>query len=289
MAVHAPLEAMVMAEEVLPKSLEAMALGEEEDMEEEADEPANDDYDRRMYGIYQALPVEGEPDWASGAARWPRRWPDDVLLPCLPPQPQPPGSQTTALPGRRPARRPAATPLPPPPPAAGEPTTAEEYLRRVRYEAVRCPQVVRADIDTSVFEAKRTSYIPRAATEELPASPDWALPSPPWVRTFVQEFQQLRAALEQLELEHQGCASGLLGAEQLARRLGSPRPHRLPDCACLTARACLTPTSAPPPPQPTTQQQRSRCRTRMTCTPGTTCASGSAPRRRQQRATRGSR
>lgn len=30
------------------------------------DNKKQDEYDLRMFGIYQALPVEGEPDWESG-------------------------------------------------------------------------------------------------------------------------------------------------------------------------------------------------------------------------------
>jgi hypothetical protein len=30
------------------------------------DNKQQDEYDLRMFGIYQALPVEGEPDWESG-------------------------------------------------------------------------------------------------------------------------------------------------------------------------------------------------------------------------------
>lgn len=88
--------------------------------------------------------------------------------------------------------------------AAGEATTAEEYLRRVRYEAVRCPQVVRADIDTAKFDSQRTNYIPKAALHEAPACPDWSIPSPQWVKQFVLEFHQLRAALQHMEEEHAG-------------------------------------------------------------------------------------
>lgn len=32
---------------------------------------------------------------------------------------------------------------------AGPPQTAEEYLQRVRYEAMRCPQVLRVEISPS--------------------------------------------------------------------------------------------------------------------------------------------
>lgn len=33
----------------------------------------DDEYDLRQFGIYQALPVEGEPDWSTGEGRW-RQW-----------------------------------------------------------------------------------------------------------------------------------------------------------------------------------------------------------------------
>jgi len=40
---------------------------EDEGQEEQEESQSDEEYDLKQFGIYQALPVEGEPDWSSGA------------------------------------------------------------------------------------------------------------------------------------------------------------------------------------------------------------------------------
>eukprot|EP00877_Chromochloris_zofingiensis_P010370 jgi/Chrzof1/5587/Cz16g08080.t1 len=114
-----------------------------DDPEEYYESDSDEEYNTRMFGIYQALPVDGEPDWS----------------------------------------------IP-------EPTTAEEYLRRVRHEAAQCPRVVRVEMPADMQAAQR----PIAALPEpdaIPDAPDWAKPSSSWVREFVDNFQDFRLQMQQ--------------------------------------------------------------------------------------------
>lgn len=67
---------------------------------------------------------------------------------------------------------------------AGEPTTAEEYLKRVRYEASRCQQIVRSNIDPEAFAGRQTAYF--REPDSILDAPKWAKPTTAWVRQFVQ-------------------------------------------------------------------------------------------------------
>eukprot|EP00882_Tetradesmus_deserticola_P021303 GHRQ01023064.1.p1 GENE.GHRQ01023064.1~~GHRQ01023064.1.p1 ORF type:complete len:233 (+),score=110.12 GHRQ01023064.1:228-926(+) len=122
-----------------------------EEAEEGADDISSSDeeYNHKNFGIFQALPVDGEPDWA-----------------------------------------------------LDEPDSAEEYLRRVRYEAARCPRVVRAEVPEAA--AAGVAHVSaRSARHVLPDvapiadAPDWAKPNKSWVVKFVEDFQQLRMQLHQ--------------------------------------------------------------------------------------------
>ncbi|KAK3282081.1 hypothetical protein CYMTET_10164 [Cymbomonas tetramitiformis] len=73
----------------------------------------------------------------------------------------------------------------------GPPTSAEEYLRRVRWEAKQSPKVVRADIDPRLYEDKRTIYIPK---ETCPAPPATQADAS-WTADFISDFSSLRERL----------------------------------------------------------------------------------------------
>lgn len=103
---------------------------------------SDEDYNLRNFGIYQALPVEGEPDWSLGGLvvqaatqcnRSSRRLPERtkayeaVHTSC--------GNAT----------------------AAEEPDSAEEYLRRVRHEAARCARVSLTQWDLTALHVSRSA------------------------------------------------------------------------------------------------------------------------------------
>eukprot|EP00798_Chlamydomonas_sp_ICE-L_P000309 gene308-33557_t len=91
-----------------------------------------------------------------------------------------------------------------------QPTTAEEYLLRVRYEAMRCPQVVRVEPKISA-EAMGASPNLRphsciraiVGAEKLDEAPTWAQPQSSWVLEFLRDFKGLRGTLAKLKLEHE--------------------------------------------------------------------------------------
>lgn len=78
----------------------------------------------------------------------------------------------------------------------GEPQTAEEYLRRVRYEAARCPAIVHVAIDPSKLQQPSESAF--AEKDPIPEAPVWARPEPRWVRQFLRDFAALRQTLVDL-------------------------------------------------------------------------------------------
>lgn len=108
---------------------------------------------------------------------------------------------------------------------SGPPETAEEYLRRVRWEAARCPQVVRSEPDPEKLRqlarrrpgANDDAPPPPPVLPDIPDIPDapaWARPSPDWLTGFLSDFASLRAQL---------AAAGTGGSG------ASPAPARLPD------------------------------------------------------------
>eukprot|EP00879_Flechtneria_rotunda_P009586 GHRR01010032.1.p1 GENE.GHRR01010032.1~~GHRR01010032.1.p1 ORF type:complete len:208 (+),score=95.48 GHRR01010032.1:279-902(+) len=101
---------------------------------------SDDEYNQKNFGIYQALPVDGEPDWS-----------------------------------------------------LDEPDSAEEYLRRVRYEAAQCPKVVR--VEPAQQYAAKAQALPEP--QAIAAASDWAKPDRSWVEKFVLDFQQLRLQVQQ--------------------------------------------------------------------------------------------
>ncbi|KAI8469388.1 MAG: survival motor neuron interacting protein 1-domain-containing protein [Monoraphidium minutum] len=191
--------------------------GEEEEEDEDGGAEGSEEdveYDLKQFGIYQALPVEGEPDWSS-----------DVV-------------------------------------------DAEEYIRRVRHEAARCPRVVRADIDVDALAAQQERRMEERRQHKLrgqaagggggggggadgsggggsggrhhplsaaggplleggsaglAAAPGWAVPSGAWVRQLVADFQALRRQVAE------AYESGELASE---RRLPGPNDAQGWDRLC---------------------------------------------------------
>ena len=121
----------------------------------------------------------------------------------------------------------------------GPPATAEEYLRRVRWEAAQCPSVMRisdrqkvrmqnvAEIDGNDQRLKygtsgmslssrsiRASSIQSSkTTEKLPLPPKYTLPDAKWQRALVASFSDLRLKI----------ASALSDEEQKGKQSGVAR------------------------------------------------------------------
>lgn len=82
--------------------------------------------------------------------------------------------------------------------ASGPPQDGLEYLRRVRWEAARCPKVKIANPDIKKLK-KQTLYMPN-----IPPVPECSidlLPSKDWEREFLADFSNLRMALSNAEVE----------------------------------------------------------------------------------------
>ena len=80
-----------------------------------------------------------------------------------------------------------------------EPQTAEEYLRRVRWEAQRQPKVLTSTIDPRLLVEHRGAA-PSApgygrALQLLPATSPLAMPSKEWENAFASQFADVRLAL----------------------------------------------------------------------------------------------
>ncbi|XP_071810576.1 gem-associated protein 2-like [Asterias amurensis] len=73
------------------------------------------------------------------------------------------------------------------------PTSAHEYLRRVRMEAQSCPSTVVADVDRDVFKGKQTIMFSNS-TGFSPAPSGYA-PSLQWQRNQAASFSELRQKL----------------------------------------------------------------------------------------------
>lgn len=74
--------------------------------------------------------------------------------------------------------------------------TAEEFLLYVRYEAEQCPQVVRATVDSSLYEGQQTEYMPKVNT--IPACDERFLPSLDWENELIDTFSRFRQHLSEL-------------------------------------------------------------------------------------------
>lgn len=74
------------------------------------------------------------------------------------------------------------------------PNTAEEYLKRVRWEAAQCPQTTKAKLDVSVFDSKRTKYI--SQFKPVADAPGYCKPTIAWIKQTLIDFQKLRRYFE---------------------------------------------------------------------------------------------
>lgn len=107
----------------------------------------------------------------------------------------------------------------------GEPQTVEEYLKRVRYEARKLPDVVTSTIDPQQFDPQQAAASPAAArrADEVAACPLDRKPSIPWVRQFLQQFSSLQ---QQLQREQE-----LLAGRPGVPALGAGSPSSLDSAA----------------------------------------------------------
>eukprot|EP00743_Colponemidia_sp_Colp-15_P008337 GILK01009055.1.p1 GENE.GILK01009055.1~~GILK01009055.1.p1 ORF type:complete len:242 (+),score=25.97 GILK01009055.1:41-727(+) len=85
-------------------------------------------------------------------------------------------------------------------PPTGEPTTAEEYLAQVRYQAKLLPKVVVADIDTRQFDHLQTSSIPDTVLNP-PKTQAVHWPGM-WLDQFLSDFADLRLSISRLVAKH---------------------------------------------------------------------------------------
>ncbi|KAA6423316.1 MAG: gem-associated 2 [Trebouxia sp. A1-2] len=109
-------------------------------------------------------------------------------------------------------------PIPPgPPDMQSDCDTAEEYIKRVRYEAEQLPQTVTSHIDPRAFDAQRTDYVPVQDEGSLTAAE--CIPSQQWLTEFLADFAGLRSQLhrEQEDID-----------PFLPRAPPPPPPHPLP-------------------------------------------------------------
>ncbi|KAF2073030.1 hypothetical protein CYY_005646 [Polysphondylium violaceum] len=84
-------------------------------------------------------------------------------------------------------------------PDDNEPLTGEEYIKRVRWQAKRCPSVVIADIDYSKLKITAPSKTYFTLPPKLPKCKKELLPKHDWETLFLSEFSQLRQKLQYLE------------------------------------------------------------------------------------------
>ena len=68
--------------------------------------------------------------------------------------------------------------------------SAEEFLLYVRYEAEQCPDVVRAQLDSTQFEGCQTEYMPRVT--DIPTCHEMFLPSVEWENEVIETFSRFR-------------------------------------------------------------------------------------------------
>jgi survival of motor neuron protein-interacting protein 1 len=73
------------------------------------------------------------------------------------------------------------------------PTSGLDYLRRVRWEANRCPDVVVSDVDTQAFANRQTVFAPRLP-DLIPAPPGLA-PRADWEATYLRSFAHLHQVI----------------------------------------------------------------------------------------------
>jgi len=84
-------------------------------------------------------------------------------------------------------------------PDDNEPLTGEEYIKRVRWQAKRCPSVVIADIDYSKLKITAPSKTYFTLPPKFPKCKKEYLPKPDWETIFLSEFSELRQKIQYLE------------------------------------------------------------------------------------------
>jgi hypothetical protein len=102
--------------------------------EADSDSDSDEEYNLKNFGIYQALPVDGEPDWSLGEG-------NKLLFPF---------HQQLSSGFNRNLQKLLGL--------AAEPDTAEEYLRRVRHEAAQCPKVRRTVTHQGVWQIGERTF-----------------------------------------------------------------------------------------------------------------------------------
>ncbi|XP_060179341.1 uncharacterized protein LOC132609384 [Lycium barbarum] len=80
---------------------------------------------------------------------------------------------------------------------SGPPEDGFEYLRRVRWEALRLPKVKVATVQGSKLNKEQTSYMPQIP--DIASCLEHLLPLKEWEEAFVADFSELRQALSRLE------------------------------------------------------------------------------------------
>eukprot|EP01041_Mallomonas_annulata_P002008 gene2007-3902_t len=71
--------------------------------------------------------------------------------------------------------------------------SAEQYLAWVRHQAEQLPDVVRADVNTEMFNKNQTQYMPRI--DDISACPEHLTASPDWEKEVLASFSELRTLL----------------------------------------------------------------------------------------------
>lgn len=80
---------------------------------------------------------------------------------------------------------------------SGPPEDGLEYLRRVRWEALRLPKVKVAAVQGSKLNKEQTSYMPQIP--DISSCLEHLLPLKKWEEAFLADFSELRLALSRLE------------------------------------------------------------------------------------------
>eukprot|EP01097_Dermamoeba_algensis_P011008 TRINITY_DN836_c0_g1_i4.p1 TRINITY_DN836_c0_g1~~TRINITY_DN836_c0_g1_i4.p1 ORF type:complete len:310 (-),score=78.69 TRINITY_DN836_c0_g1_i4:430-1359(-) len=143
------------------------------------------------------------------------------------------------------------------PPSQMPPADGFEYLRRVKWEANRCPGTVVSQINPRDFDHKRTQIIP---TKEKTKTPQAFLPLSEWEEEFLAWFSELRQNISAM----------------LTRKPPGPPKHRFPsiknDEQCLLFCLGKPPELGVPAPQPTSSED-------STSTPSQSSASPNVEKR----------
>lgn len=134
---------------------------------------------------------------------------------------------------------------------AGEPQTAEEYLRRVRAEAAACPRVVRVEFDPSKLK-KNSQAAPSTSQGAATGAPAYvgadAVPLSTHEATHIAQQPPQEPASSLQGVTKQGVAEKLNMTSPGSGEAGAPRPRRAAYVTRLLAAGSLP--QAPPWAQP---------------------------------------